>query len=69
MGAIEELKGKAKEVAGDLTDNAALQREGEAQADKGKAEREADQARVEAKAHDAKAKEKEAEQRLAEDAK
>jgi uncharacterized protein YjbJ (UPF0337 family) len=69
MGAFEELKGKAKEAIGDLTDNAALQREGEAQADKGQAEREADQARVEAKAHEAKAKEKELEQELAEDAK
>ncbi len=69
MGAIEELKGKVKEAAGDLTDNPELEREGHAQKEKGEAEREADQARVEAKAHEAKAREKQAEQELAEDAK
>ncbi len=69
MGAIEELKGKAKEAVGDLTDNPDLAREGEAQKKKGEAEREADQARAEAKAHEAKAREKEIEQELAERAK
>jgi uncharacterized protein YjbJ (UPF0337 family) len=69
MGAMEELKGKVKEAAGDLTNNPDLEREGHAQKEKGQAEREADQARVEAKAHEAKAREKELEQEIAEDAK
>jgi uncharacterized protein YjbJ (UPF0337 family) len=69
MGIGEELKGKAKEAVGDLTDNPDLQREGEAQKERGEAEREATQARAEAKAHEAKAKEKELEQEAAERAK
>ena len=69
MGAFEEVKGKVKETIGDVTNNAELEKEGEAQKEKGEAQREADQARVEAKAHDAKAKAKEAQQSLAEDAK
>ena len=67
MGAFEEVKGKAKEAVGDLTNNADLKREGAAQKEKGEAEREATQARAEAKAHEAKAKEKEVEQELAQD--
>ena len=69
MGAIEELKGKVKEAAGDLTDNPDLRREGEAQKEKGEAEVEADKARAEAKVHEAKAREKQAEQEAAEDTK
>jgi uncharacterized protein YjbJ (UPF0337 family) len=67
MGAFEEIKGKAKEAIGDLTNDADLQREGNAQKQKGEAEREATQARTEAKAHEAKAKEKELEQEIAQD--
>ena len=67
MGVFEEAKGKAKEAVGDLTNNPDLQREGEAQAEKGEAEREATEARAEAKAHEAKAKEKELEQKAAQD--
>jgi len=67
MGAIEELKGKVKEAAGDLTDNPDLEREGHAQKEKGEAEREADEARAKAKAHEVKAREKQAEQELAEE--
>ena len=55
MGVFEEAKGKAKEAVGDLTDNPDLQREGQAQKEKGEAERQATQARVEAKAHEANA--------------
>jgi uncharacterized protein YjbJ (UPF0337 family) len=66
MGVFEEAKGKVKEVAGDVTDNPDLQREGRAQREKGESEREATQARAEAKAHDVKAKEKEFEQEAAE---
>ena len=69
MGAFEEAKGKAKQAVGDLTDNADLKREGDAQEAKGDAEREATEARVEAKAHEVKAKEKELEQEAAEEAK
>ena len=69
MGAFEELKGKAKEVAGDVTNNPDLVREGQAQKDKGEAEREATQARIEAKAHEAKAEVDEARQESAEKAK
>ena len=67
MGVFEEAKGKAKEAVGDVTNNPDLQREGEAQAEKGEAEREATEARTEAKAHEAKAKEKELEQKAAQD--
>ena len=65
MGAFEELKGKAKEAVGDVTNNPDMQREGEAQAEKGEAEREATEARAEAKAKETKAKAHEAEQKLA----
>jgi uncharacterized protein YjbJ (UPF0337 family) len=69
MGAIEEIKGKVKEAAGDLTNNPDLEREGAAQKEKGEAEVDADKARAEAKAHEAKAREKQAEQEIAEGAK
>ena len=67
MGAFEEIKGKAKEAVGDLTNDADLKREGKAQKQKGEAEREATQARAEAKAHEVKAKEKELEQEAAQE--
>ncbi|HEV7886304.1 MAG TPA: CsbD family protein [Acidimicrobiales bacterium] len=67
MGVFEEAKGKAKEAVGDLTNNPDLQREGQAQEERGQAEREATEARAEAKAHEAKAKEKELEQEAAQD--
>lgn len=69
MGAFEEIKGKAKEAVGDLTNNPDMVREGQAQKDKGEAEREATEARVEAKAHEAEAKAHEARQEAAEEAK
>jgi len=59
-GAIEEVKGKAKEVAGIVTGDDDLEREGEAQQEKADAQRdvakkeaEAEAARAEAKAHEA----------------
>lgn len=67
MGAFEEIKGKAKEAVGDLTNDTDLKREGSAQQQKGEAEREATQARAEAKAHEVKAKEKELEQEAAQE--
>jgi uncharacterized protein YjbJ (UPF0337 family) len=62
MGIGEEVKGKAKQVVGDLSDNPDLREEGRAQQDKGAAERKADQERAKAKAHEVEAKEKEMEQ-------
>lgn len=55
MGVFEQAKGKAKETVGNLTDNADLAREGEAQQAKGEAEAAATKSRLEAKAHEAKA--------------
>ena len=66
MGVMEELKGKGKQVVGDVTDNEALKTEGEAQADKGAEERKETEARAEAKLHEKKAEMHEAEQKAAE---
>jgi uncharacterized protein YjbJ (UPF0337 family) len=66
MGVLEEAKGKAKQVAGDLTDNDALKAEGDAQASKGAEERKETEARAAAKAHETKAKLHEAQQDAAE---
>ena len=66
MGAFEEIKGKAKEAVGEVTDNADLVREGEAQEDKGQAELRPTKARAKAKAHEAKAEVHEARQKSAE---
>ena len=67
MGAFEEVKGKAKEAIGDLTNNTDLKREGKAQEAKGEAERQSTEARAEDKALEAKAKDKELEQQAAAD--
>jgi uncharacterized protein YjbJ (UPF0337 family) len=55
MGKFEEVKGKAKQAVGDLTDDPDLRREGQAQEEKGEAESDATKARVKAKAHETKA--------------
>jgi uncharacterized protein YjbJ (UPF0337 family) len=62
-GAVEDVKGKAKEVAGTVIDNEELKQEGRAQQDKAEAQR--DVARHEAKAEKARAEAeaREAEQR------
>ena len=65
MGTFEEIKGKAKEVIGDVTDNESLQAEGKFQKEKGEEQREATQARAEAEVHEAKAEAKESAQELA----
>jgi len=59
-GIVEDVKGKAKEVAGKLTDDERLEREGKAQQRKADAERDvaaheakADAARSRAAAHEA----------------
>ena len=59
-GVIEDLKGKAKEVIGEVTGDESKEREGRAQQEKGQAQRdvakheaEADAARSEAAVHEA----------------
>jgi uncharacterized protein YjbJ (UPF0337 family) len=59
-GIVEDVKGKAKEVIGELTGDEAKEREGRAQQDKAQSEREvaeheakADAARSEASVHEA----------------
>ncbi len=59
-GVVEDVKGKVKEAAGDLSGNERLEREGEAQQSKADAERDvaqheakADKARAEAEAQEA----------------
>ena len=59
-GVVEDVKGKAKDLIGSITNNERLEREGEAQQDKAQAEREvakkeaqADKARAEAELHEA----------------
>jgi len=59
-GVVEDLKGKAKEVLGEVTGDESKEREGRAQQDKAQAEREvakheakADAARSEAAVHEA----------------
>jgi uncharacterized protein YjbJ (UPF0337 family) len=59
-GVVEDVKGKAKEALGALTDNDEMKREGQAQQHKADAEREvaqkeaeAEKARAAAKAHEA----------------
>lgn len=59
-GAVEGIKGKAKEAVGAITDKDDLRREGQAQQDKADSQREvagkeaeAEKARAEAKAHEA----------------
>ena len=59
-GAVEDVKGKAKEAAGAVTNNDNMKREGEAQQSKAEADREvaskeaqAEKARAESEAHEA----------------
>ena len=59
-GIVEDIKGKAKEVVGEVTGKRDLEREGSAQQDKAAAQRdvarreaEAERARAEAAAHEA----------------
>jgi uncharacterized protein YjbJ (UPF0337 family) len=59
---VEDLKGKAKEVVGEIRDDPRLRREGEAQQNKARAERDAAAHEAEAEKERAKAKAHEAEQ-------
>ncbi|MEY2420483.1 MAG: hypothetical protein QOI95_550 [Acidimicrobiaceae bacterium] len=64
-GVVEDVKGKAKEAVGAITNNDRLQEEGEAQQDKAEAEREVAKREGQADVARAEAKEKEAEQKAA----
>ena len=68
MGVFEQIKGKAKEVAGEVTGNEALEQEGSAQVDKGVEQSKADAAQAEAKAHEKAAEVADKRQDLAEKA-
>jgi uncharacterized protein YjbJ (UPF0337 family) len=62
-GVVEDVKGKAKEVAGVVTGRDELQREGEAQQDKAEAQRDVATKEAEAEKARAEAAAKEAEER------
>jgi len=64
-GIVEDVKGKAKQAAGAVTDNDRLEEEGRAQQEKADAERDVAKREGQAEAARAEAKEKEAEQRAA----
>lgn len=66
MGVLEQLKGKAKQVLGDVTDDDVVKLEGEAQAAKGAEERKEAAARAKAKAHEAKSEMAERKQKVVE---
>ena len=62
-GVVEDVKGKAKEAAGAITNNDKLEREGEAQQSKAEAQREVAKNESKAEAARAEAKAQEAQQR------
>ncbi len=64
-GIVEDIKGKAKEVAGNVTGNENLKDEGEAQQDKAEADRDVAKNEAEAEKARAEAEAAEAEQRAA----
>ncbi|MGZ4703564.1 MAG: microaggregate-binding protein 1 [Acidimicrobiales bacterium] len=64
-GVVEDVKGKAKEVAGRVTDNDRLEKEGQAQQDKATADREVAEHEGKAEAARARAEAEEAKQRAA----
>lgn len=68
-GIVEDIKGKAKEVVGTVTDNDSLREEGKAQQDKAEAERDVAKKEAEAEAARGAANASEARQEAAEKAK
>ena len=66
MCVFEQVKGKTKEVVGEVTNNDALEQEGKAQVDKGVEQTKADSAQAEAKAHEKAAEAADKRQKLAE---
>jgi uncharacterized protein YjbJ (UPF0337 family) len=63
-GIVEDVKGKAKEVVGEVTGNTSLENEGEAQQEKASAQREVAEHEAKADAARSEAELREAEQRL-----
>jgi uncharacterized protein YjbJ (UPF0337 family) len=63
-GVVEDLKGKAKEVAGEVTGDEDREREGRAQQDKAASQRDVARKEAEAEKSRAAAKESEIEQRV-----
>jgi uncharacterized protein YjbJ (UPF0337 family) len=63
-GAVEEIKGRAKEAIGAVSGNESLRREGEAQQDKADAERDVAAKEAEAEKARGEARAAEAEQRM-----
>ncbi len=66
LGVIEDVKGKAKEIIGIVTNRDGLREEGRAQQDKAKAQRDVAKKEVEAEASRAAEKAAEARQKAAE---
>lgn len=66
-GVVEDLKGKAKEVIGEVTGDESKEREGRAQQDKAQAQRDVAKHEAEAEASRAEADMHEAEQRAHQD--
>jgi uncharacterized protein YjbJ (UPF0337 family) len=66
-GVVEDVKGKVKEVAGNVTDNENLRKEGAAQQDKARDDREVAEHEAKAEAARAKSEKDEARQRAHQD--
>ena len=66
-GIVEDIKGKAKEVIGEVTGDDSTEREGRAQQDKAKSEREVAEHEAKAEAARSEAAVHEAEQRMHQD--
>ena len=66
-GIVEDVKGKVKQVAGEVTSNEDLEREGKAQQDKAESEREVAEHEAKADAARAESKSDEARQRAAQE--
>ena len=66
-GVVEDIKGKAKEVIGEVTGDESKEREGQAQQDKARAERDVAEHEAKAEAARSEASVHEAEQRMHQD--
>jgi uncharacterized protein YjbJ (UPF0337 family) len=66
-GVVEDLKGKAKEVIGEVTGDKSKEREGQAQQDKARSERDVAEHEAKAEAARSEASVHEAEQRMHQD--
>jgi len=66
-GVVEDIKGKAKEVVGEMTGDDSMEREGRAQQDKARSERDVAEHEAKAEAARSEADMHEAEQRMHQD--